>query len=109
MDAEGTALAHDAIQQHVCRLGNPIIFDEEFLEFIDHDETPRHAHVRVALPKSRQVENARLPKQLSATFQLLVDAFKHAQTKLTVAFDGDDARVRQAMSRIALELNALLK
>jgi uncharacterized protein YfaQ (DUF2300 family) len=41
VQAERTALANQAIEQQRTFLGNAIVFDEEFLEFIDDEDDSR--------------------------------------------------------------------
>ncbi len=44
------------------------------------------------------VLHAELAEHIAAPLQLLIHALQHAERKLAVALDGDDARVRQPLA-----------
>ena len=52
-----------------------------------------------ALLVAGDVLHAELAEDVAAPLQLLVHALEHAEAKLAVALDGDDARVRQPLRR----------
>src|SRR5215475_9725508 len=103
MNAEGTALANDAVEQHGSGLGNAIFFGEEFLEFIDHEQRTGNLFRAACAFVTRNVLNAEFPEEIAATPQFGIDAFEDAKAELSIALDGHNARVRQAAGGVALE------
>ena len=55
------------------------------------------------------VLHAELAEHVAAPLQLFIHALEHAERKLAVALDGDDARMRQPLRGVALELHAFLE
>ncbi len=78
MDAEGSALAHESIEQQRRLLSNAVVFDEEQLEFVNNQENARHDCLAVRQPKVTYVLNARGAKALAALFQFSVQPLQHA-------------------------------
>ena len=54
MDAERAALAHEAVEQQRRVLGELVVGDEEFLEFVDDQQRARHRHRRARRGGSRR-------------------------------------------------------
>ena len=107
--SESTTLPHQSIEQERDFLSDLVVFDEEFLELVDHEQDPRHRHFRAGLAIAAEVLTAELAVDFAALFELQVEALKHAQTKLALAFDGDHARMGKLHCRVDLELDAFLE
>ena len=95
MNAEGAALAHNAVQQHGGALRNVIFLDEKFLELVNHQQRARHRFPAAGALVTGDVLRAEFAEQIAAAAQFLVHALEHAQAEFAVALDGHDARVRQ--------------
>ena len=53
VDAEGTALADEAVEQQADVLRDPVVLDEELLELVDDEQDPRHRLASVPSVASR--------------------------------------------------------
>ena len=109
VDAEGAALAHDAVEEQGSGLRDGIVIHEELLEFVDDEQRARNRLGAARAFISCDVLNTEFAEQVAAPLQLFVHAFEHAQRKLAVALDGDDFRVRQPLLGVALELDAFFE
>ena len=113
MDAESAPLPHQPIQKQSRFLRDLVILDEEFLKFVDDEQDARHIRLAVVagmiLAIGNQVVDAALAEALAAGFQLDVEPLQDAEAKLALAFDGDDAGMRQLVGRVGLKLDALLE
>ena len=56
-----------------------------------------------------QILNAGRAKQVAAPAQLVIEPFQDAHAEFALAFDGNDARMRQPVGGVRLELDALFE
>ena len=91
------------------RLRDLVVLDEEFLELVDHQQRARHRLRAARALVAGDVLHAELAEQIAAALQFVIHALQHAQAEFAVALDGHDARVRQALGGVALELDAFLE
>ena len=99
MDAEGAALAHDAVEQQRSGLRDRVVLHEKFLELVDDEQRARH-RLRAALALvAGNVLHAEFAEQIAAAPQFLIDALEHAEREFAVALDGDHLRMRQMLRR----------
>jgi len=109
VDAEGAALANDAIEEEGGVLGDAVVFDEEFLELVDEEEDAWEWFGWVELAVAREVLDACFSEEVAAAAEFLVDALEDAETEFAVAFDGDDACVREFVGGVAFEFDAFFE
>src|SRR4051794_2815677 len=109
MDAEGAALAHDAIEEKGGGLRDGVVIDEELLELVDDEERAGHGFGAAPALVAGNVLHAEPPEDIAAPLQFLIHALEHAEGKLAVALDGDDTGVGQPLLRVALELHAFFE
>ncbi len=107
VNAEGSALPHQAVQQERCLLGQLVVFDEELLEFVDDEQDAGQNLAGIA--KAGDILHAGLAEALAALFHLGVQALHHAQAEFPFAFDGDHARVRQRVRDVGFEFDPFLE
>ena len=111
--AEGAALTHQAIQQQRRFAGELVIFDEEFLELVHDQEDARQVRqLRMLggiLAVAGQIVDAGGAIDFAALAQFDVKSLQDAQAELALAFDGDDAGVRQRQAGVGLEFDAFLE
>ena len=86
-----------------------VVLDEELLELVDDQQRARHRLGAAGLLVAGDVLHAELAEHVAAPLQFLVHALQHAQRKLAIALDRHDARVRQPLRGVALELDAFLE
>ena len=109
MDAEGTTLADQAVEQQGSLLGDLVVLDEELLELVDDEQDARHRVVGLGLAEAAEVLHAGVAEEVAPEFQLGVEPLEHAQAELALALDGDDPGVRQLHLGVDLELDAFLE
>ena len=109
MDTEGPTLANDTIHQHGGLLGCFVVFDEEFLEFVDHDQDTRQLHLRMLAFEARKILHTPLSKSLTPCAEDSVDILEGTQSKFATAFDADDVGMRQLQFGIDLEFNSFFE
>src|SRR5689334_23042637 len=97
MNAERAALADEAVEQERRIVRNAVVSSKELLEFVDHQQDPRHHCFRLSIAIPLEILHAMLAEQVAAALQLQVEPLQHAHAKLPFAFDGDYAGVRQAV------------
>ena len=90
-------------------LRDAIVLHKKLLKLVDDEQGPGQRRRGRRLPKTGQILSARLAEEVAAALELFVDPFQHAEPKLAVALDRDDARMRQSRGRVAFEFNAFLK
>ena len=73
VDAERPALPHQAIQQQRGILRNAVVFDEEFLKFVDDQHRPRHDRFGRGPAKAGQVLHAGRAEQVGPGLQFDVE------------------------------------
>ena len=95
VNAEGSALAHQAVQQQRDFLRDLVVLDEELLKLVDDEQDARHGHVGAGIAKALEVLHADFPVQVAAALELEVQPLEHAEPEFTLALDGDDLGVRQ--------------
>ena len=52
---------------------------------------------------------AEFAEKIAATLEFFIHALQHAESEFTITLDGDDARVRQFVRGVSLELDAFLE
>ena len=109
VNAEGAPLPDDAVQQNGGGLADFVIFDEQFLKFVDHQQGARHRSLTAGPEKAGEILHAQLAELFPAPLKFLIDAREHAQTELAVARNGDHAGVGQRAGAVTLELHALFE
>ena len=65
MNAEGTALPHQAVQQQRDFLRDLVVLDEELLKLVDDEQDPRHGRLGPGLAKALEVLHADFPVQVA--------------------------------------------
>lgn len=109
MDAEGAALADDAVEQQRGGLGDFVILDEQFLELVDDEQRAGDGLGAAFALVTGDVLDAELAEHVAAALQFFIEPLEHAEAEFAVALDGDDARVGQAFRAVAFELDALFE
>ena len=115
--AERPPLSHQAVQQQPRVLGDLVVFGEELLKLVDHQQRPGHRLVPPGLHERRACRadglHAEIAEQITPPLQLVVEPVQHAEPELTVALHRDRPSVRQArvhaVARVGLELHALFE
>ena len=79
------------------------------MKLIDDQHHARHRLIGVRVAIARQVLYAGAAIQFAALLEQLVQPLQHADAELAIALDGDDARVRQSLRGVGLELDPLLE
>src|SRR6185295_10253141 len=96
-------------EQQGGRLGNLVIFNEEFLELVNDQERAGNGLGSAGPFESGNILDAESAEQVAPALQFIIQALEDAQSEFPVAFDGDDARMREAMSGVAFELDTFLE
>ena len=109
VDAEGSALADEPVEQERGVLGELVVLDEELLELVDQEQDPREVLVGPGRAVAGDVLRGDGAVHLAATLQLDVEPLEDAQAELALALDGDDPGVGQLVDGVGLELDALLE
>ena len=109
MDAEGAALAHDAVEKQRGGLGDGIVIDEELLELINQKQGAGHGLLAPGALVAGNVLHSQLAEDVAAALEFVVHPLKHAEAEFAVALNGDDAGMGQLLGGIALEFHALLE
>ena len=109
MDAERPALPDQAVETRGRLLRQLVLLDEELLELV-HDEQDAGKGRRTGyVAKAVDVLHAGLAEPVGTHAQLGVQPLQDAEAELALALDRHDARVRQLVRRVDLELDALLE
>src|ERR1035441_6924119 len=109
MDAESAPISHNPIQQQRGRLRYAVVLYKELLELVNDQQRPRD-RFRSARPLvARDVLHAELPEQVAAVLEFIIHPLQDAQAEFPVALNRHHARMREQVSRIALELHTLLE
>ena len=106
---EGTALTDEAIEDQRRILGELVVLDKKLLELVDDEEDARHRLGTASAAEAGEILDGQIPEQVAAPLQLAVELLEHREAELTLALDGDDARVRQLVVVVDLELDPLLE
>ena len=109
MDAKRAALTHDAIEEQGRLLSDFVVLGEELLELINQQQRARDGLGAAGALVSGDVLHAEFAEQVAAALEFFIDALKHAEAELAVAFDRDDAGVGKAACRVAFELHAFFE
>ena len=109
MNAEGTALAHEPIQQQRSGLRHAIVLGEKFLELVDDQQRARQRFLAAGALEARHVLHAEFAEEIATPAQFFIHAFEHAQAELAITLDRHHARVGKALRAVALELDAFLE
>src|SRR3954468_10794021 len=119
MNAERPSLPHQAVEQERRILRQTVVFDEEFLEFIDDQDQSWQGSIGfsgafLACPLAvgregavaGQIAGADRAKQLTTANQFAIEPLEHGEAKFSLALNGDDARMRQSRRGIGFKLDA---
>ena len=109
VDAEGPALADQAVEQQGGLLRELVLLDEELLELVDDEQDPRHGGRAGGVAIAVQVLHAGVAEPVGPQPHLGVEPLEHADAELALALDGHDAGVRQLVGGVDLELDPLLE
>ena len=109
MNAEGSPLPHQAIEQERGFLRQFVFLDEELLKLINDQENSGQGRSAGDIAIAVDVLHARIAELVGAEAKLGIKALKDADSELTLALDRDDARVRQFVGRVDLEFDPLLE
>src|SRR5215831_13129776 len=104
MNAEGAALSHNAVEQERSGLRDAVVLDKELLEFVNQEQRPGNGFSPAGPFIAGKVLDAELAEQVTAAFELIIDALQHTQTELAIALDGDHPRMGQPLGSVTLEL-----
>ena len=109
MDAEGPALADQAVEQQRGLLRELVLLDEELLELVDDEQDARHGGRAGGVAIAVQVLHAGVAEPVGPQPHLDVEPLEHADAELALALDGHDAGVGQLVRGVDLELDPLLE
>ena len=109
VNAEGSALADQAVEQKCGLLGDLVFLDEEFLEFVDHQQNPGQGGRAGSIAITAQVLHAGIAKLVGSEPHFQVEPLEHADAELALAFDRHHAGVGQLEAGVNLELDAFLE
>ena len=109
VDAEGPALADQAVEQERGLLGELVFLDEELLELVDHEQDPRQGRRAGSIAITAEVLHAGIAEPVGPQPHLHVQPLEHADAELALALDRHHAGVGQLEGGVDLELDALLE
>ena len=109
VDAEGPALADQAVEQEGGLLGELVFLDEELLELVDDEEDAGQGGRAGGVAVAVQVLHAGVAEPVGPQAHLDVEPLEHADAELALALDRHDAGVGQLVGGVDLELDALLE
>ena len=109
MDAERPALADEAVEPEGGVLRQLVLLDEELLELVDDQQDAGQRRRAGGIAVAVDLLDAGVAEPLGPHAQLGVEPLEDAQAELALALDRHDARVRQLVGRVHLELDALLE
>ena len=92
--AERSTLANESVQEERRVLRHLVIFNEQFLELVNHQEATRHAFRTLEGAPVGEVLHVGGAIEFAATTQFIIQALQDAQTKFTITLNGHRARVR---------------
>ena len=109
VDAEGSALADQAVEPQGGFLGELVFLAEELLEFVDDQEDARQGGRAGGVAVAGHVLHAGVAEPVGAEAELGIQPLEHADAEFALALDRDDARVGQLVGGVDLELDAFLE
>ena len=109
MDAEGPTLTDDAVKEDAGILGDVIVFDKEFLEFVNDEEGAGDGLFATSLFVTGNVLYSKFAEHVATALELLVDTLEDAEAELAITLDGDDFGVGELVGGVALEFDALFE
>ena len=107
--AERATLADEAVEDERRVLRELVILDEHLLKLVDEQEDARHRIGVPGPPEAGHVLHRELAEQVAAPLQFRVELLEHREPELAFTLDRDDARMRQPVVVVELELDALLE
>ena len=107
--AERATLPDQAVEPQGRLLGELVLLDEELLKLVDDQQDSGQGRRAGDVAVAVQVLHARVAEPVGPQAQLGVEPLEHADPELALALDRDDARVRQLVRRVDLELDPLLE
>ena len=109
VNAEGPALADQAVEQKRSLLGDPVFLDEELLEFVHHQQDPGQGRCAGSIAITAEVLHAGIAEPVGPQPHFQVQPLEHADAELALAFDRHHAGVGQLEGGVDLEFDALLE
>ena len=95
VDAEGPALADQAVEQKRGLLGELVFLDEELLELVDDQQDPGQGGRAGSVAIAVEVLHAGVAEPVGPQPHLGVEPLEHADAELALALDRHDAGVGQ--------------
>src|SRR5690606_5462870 len=109
MDAEGAALADEAVDEQGGVLRELVVLAEHLLELVDDEQDARHPLIRTRATVGGDVLHAGGAEEVAAPGELLVEALEDTESELAIRLHGDRPCVRKLGGRVGLELHATLE
>ena len=109
MNAKGTPLTDDSVQQQRCRLGNLIVLNKELLKLVNDQERTGNLFRPAGTFVSWNILHAKFAEEVAPSTQLVIHTLQDTEGKLPVALDCNDSCMGQLLCSITLELHPLFE
>ncbi len=109
VQSKSPPLPDEAIEQQGCVLGDLVVLDKEFLEFIDDQQDARRGPAAFCLPVGAQVLRSHFTKPIAAEFQLGIEPLQDTEAEFALAFNRNHTGMRKRVGGVGLELDPFLE